>query len=99
MHLGPAVVRRENALTRLTPKPRFVKLNTNALLRMDPLTQAETLKLEIDSRTLAPSEVRELKDRPPFTESQLAEFDRLFGKPGAKAPAPAGAAKPTGVTS
>jgi len=98
MHLGPAVVRRENALTRITPKPRYVKLNTNALLRMDPLTQAETIAARIDARTLAPSEARALYDDAPFTESQLAEFDRLFGKPGAKAPAPAGATKPTGVT-
>jgi HK97 family phage portal protein len=81
MHLGPAVVRRENALNRLTPRPRFVKLNTDALLRMDPQSRAATLKTQIDSRTLAPSEARELEDRPPFTEGQLAEFDRLFGSP------------------
>lgn len=81
MHLGPAVFRREVALSSLLPKPRFVKLNSDALLRMDPKTQAEMFQLEIAARTLAPSEVRELKDRKPFTEEQLAEFDRLFGKP------------------
>ena len=99
MHLGPAVVRRENALTRLTSRPRFVKLNTNALLRMDPQTQATTIKAQIDSRTLAPSEARALYDRAPLTESQIAEFDRLFGAAN-KAPAAVGPAgtKPTGVT-
>jgi len=80
MSLGPAVTRRENALSSLTSKPRFVKLNTNALLRMDPQTQASVLKTQIDARTLAPSEARAYYDRPPFTDVQLAEFDRLFGK-------------------
>jgi HK97 family phage portal protein len=77
-HLGPAIVRRETALSKLTPKPRFVKLNTGALLRMDPAARAVMLKTQIDSRVLAPSEARLLDDRPPFTEEQLVEFDRLF---------------------
>jgi HK97 family phage portal protein len=93
MHLQPAITRRENALTTLTPRPQFVKLNTDALLRMDPATRAETMKTQIEARTLAPSEARAIDDKPPFTESQLAEFDRLFGPPGAKASEP-----PTGAT-
>lgn len=97
MHLGPAVVRRENALSRLTSKPRFVKLNTNALLRMDPETQATTIASQIESRTLAPSEARALYDRPPLTDAQIAEFKTLFGDPGAKATQPISATKPTGV--
>lgn len=80
MSLGPAVTRREDALSSLTSRPRYVKLNTDALLRMDPQTRASMFKTQIDARILAPSEARELEDRPPFTESQLAEFDRLFGK-------------------
>lgn len=80
MSLGPAVKRREDALSRLTSRPRFVKLNSNALLRMDPQTQAAVLKTQIDARMLAPSEARTFYDRPPFTDAQLAEFDRLFGK-------------------
>lgn len=80
MSLGPAVTRRENALSSLTSRPRFVKLNTGALLRMDPQTRAQVIKTRIDARTLAPSEARALDDLPPFTEAQLAEFDRLFIK-------------------
>lgn len=79
MHLQPAITRREHALTTLTPRPQFVKLNTDVLLRMDPATRAETIKTQIEARTLAPSEARAIDDRPPFTEDQLAEFDRLFG--------------------
>ena len=86
MHLAPAVIRRERALSRLLPVPRYVKLNTNALLRLDPATQVEVLARQIESRQMAPSEARELADRAPFTEGQLAEFDRLFGAPRAKEP-------------
>ncbi|MFJ5888089.1 phage portal protein [Streptomyces californicus] len=89
MHLGPAIIRRENALSKLTSRPRFVKLNSDALLRMDPLARAQMLAGQITSRQLAPSEARELEDRMPFTESQLAEFDRLFGKGTSPTPQPA----------
>ncbi|MFJ3170630.1 phage portal protein [Streptomyces roseus] len=92
MNLGPAIVRREDALSSLTSRPRFVKLNTDALLRMDPQTRAAMLRTQIESRQLAPSEARELEDRQPFTESQLSEFDRLFGT---KNPAPTAAATAT----
>jgi HK97 family phage portal protein len=78
MHLGPAIVRRERALSRLLPQPRYVKLNTSALLRLDPATQVDVLARKIASRQLAPSEARELQDLPPFTEGQLAEFDRFW---------------------
>jgi HK97 family phage portal protein len=80
MNLGPAVGRREDAFSRkLVSGPRFVKLNTDAMLRMDPEARARTLGSQITNRTLAPSEARALENRPPFTEDQLAEFDRLFG--------------------
>ncbi|MFM9604258.1 phage portal protein [Streptomyces turgidiscabies] len=80
MNLGPAVSRREDAFSRkLVSGPRFVKLNTDALLRMDPEARARTIGARITNRTLAPSEARALDNLPPFTEDQLAEFDRLFG--------------------
>ena len=84
MHLGPAIARREQRLSRLLPQPRYVKLNTSALLRMDDAARAEVLKTRIDSRTLTPSEARELENKPPLTEAQMAEFDRLFGDPRAR---------------
>jgi hypothetical protein len=34
-----------------------VKLNTDAMLRMDPLTRAELIKVQIDSRTRTPTRV------------------------------------------
>lgn len=78
MNLGPAVVRREKALSRLLARPRFVKLNSNALLRMDPKSQADMFKVQVESRVRAPSEARELLDLPPFTDAQVAEFDHFF---------------------
>jgi HK97 family phage portal protein len=87
MHLGPAISRRETALSSLLPRPRFVKFNTSSLLRMDDQTRAELFATQIASRTRAPSEAREKDNFEPFTDAQLAEFDRLFGAPGAAAPA------------
>ncbi|MGW0914660.1 phage portal protein [Streptomyces sp. NPDC002784] len=80
MNLGPAVGRREDAFSRrLVSGPRFVKLNTDALLRMDPEARARTIGARITNRTLTPTEARALDNLPPFTEDDYAEFDRLFG--------------------
>ena len=84
INLGPSFVRRENALSRAMPAPRFAKFNTDALMRMDPKGRSEKLLAEIAGRLTSPSEARALENRPPFTTEQLAEFDRLFGAPRAK---------------
>lgn len=95
MNLGGTVKRREDAIsTRILPAARFAKLNRSAVLAMDPKTRADLFKAQIDSRQITPSEARALEDRAPFTDVQLAEFDRLFGsrqqatKATASAPAP-----------
>ena len=81
MNLGPAVTRRERALSRLVAGGRYVKLNRNALLAMDPQTRAATVKVQLDSRVLTPTEARALDERPPLTDADLAEFDRVYGTP------------------
>jgi len=60
---------------------------------MDPASLATMLGAQITSRTLAPSEARAEDNRAPFTEEQMAEFDRLFptGGPVPGEPAPADA--------
>lgn len=78
MNLGPAITRREKALSRVLPKPRFVKLNSDALLRMDPETVSNMLGQQVRDRLAAPSEARELLNRAPYTAEQLAEFKELF---------------------
>lgn len=78
MSLGPAIARREVALSALVPGDRFVKLNTDALLRMDPATKAMVLAQEITSRTRTPNEARALNNQPPLTPADVAEFAELF---------------------
>jgi HK97 family phage portal protein len=78
MALGPAITRREVALSKLVPGERFVKLNTDALLRMDPATKAAVLATEITSRTRTPNEARALNNLPPLTPADVAEFTELF---------------------
>lgn len=90
MALEPAIVRREKNLSKLLPRPRFVKLNTDALLRMDPETRAKVMVEKIKARLMTPTEGRELDNLPPLTPEQEAEFVRLFG-------APRTAAEPTQV--
>ncbi|WP_029289121.1 phage portal protein [Cellulomonas sp. HZM] len=78
MHLGSPITRREKALSRLTPRPRYVKLNRDAILAMDPKSRAELFKLQIDSRTRTPDEARALVDEQPLTEADYAQFERLW---------------------
>lgn len=85
-HLGPAVDRREDALSALTSRPRFVKLNRSSLLAMDDKTRAEVNKLLIDSRVKTPSEVRAKEDLEPLTPEQVAEFHAVFGNPNKQTP-------------
>jgi HK97 family phage portal protein len=96
MNLQPAIFRRELRLSKLLPQPRYVKLNTDALLRMDPQTRALVTQTRIMSRTLAPSEAREYDNLPPLTDAQLAEFDRLWPP---KPSQPTTVGSPTGATS
>lgn len=81
-NLGPAIIRRERALSRALPKPRFVKLNTDAILRMDPQTRQEVLASRLQNRQIAPSEARALDNLDPFTPEQLTElaFHAQLGK-------------------
>lgn len=97
MHLGPAVARREKNLSKLVAAPRFVKLNTDALLRMDPETRGRIMNDAIKHRRLTVTEAREKSDLPPLTPEQEAEFVRLFGAPRAEQPATGQRAAPPWV--
>lgn len=86
MNLGPVVYRREKNLSKLLPRPRYVKLNTDALLRMDPETRERVIRSKVESRRMTVTEARELDNMPPLTPEQEAEFGRLF--PQKQAPSP-----------
>ena len=78
-HLGPAVVRREKNLSKLLPSPRYVKLNTQALLRMDPKAMAEIIDMRIANKTMTNTEARALNDELPLTDEQMKEFKKIYG--------------------
>jgi HK97 family phage portal protein len=73
--LDPWLCRIERALSGMLPRPRFVRLNRNALLRTDMLTRFKAHAIAIAGRFEAPSEVRTAEDVPPMTPEQLAELD------------------------
>lgn len=77
MSLGPAITRREVALSKLVPGNRFVKLNTDALLRMDPLTKAQVFASEIASWTRTPDEAREKNNLAPLTPADIEQLQLL----------------------
>ena len=82
LQLGPALVRRERAWSRgLLPQPRYVKVNTAALVRLDPKAQGDLLDAAVKGRRMTVTEARAKMDLPPLTPEQEAEFNRLFGPP------------------
>jgi len=74
INVGPSIFRRERALSTLLPQPRYVKLNTDSLLRMDPLTRAQYMQTLVGSRLRAPDEMREIDNLPPLTDEQVAQM-------------------------
>jgi len=81
MNLQPAVTLAENDLSKTQPKPRFVKLNTGTLLRMDPETQAKVIHQRLMDKTLTNTGARAFYDEPPLTAAEIAQFDVLYGAP------------------
>lgn len=86
MNLAPAIRRRENALSNLLPRPRSLRFDEDALLRMDPVTRAQMIETKIKTRILAPSEGRAMDNLPPFTNAQIEEFDALGLNPRSSTP-------------
>lgn len=87
--LGPAIIRREAMFSnRLVSGPRYVKLNSDALLRMDPETREKVIKSKLESKQITTTEARALENRPPLTLEQLAEMETMAAI-GAKTAAPA----------
>lgn len=76
--LGPAIQRRETALGRVLPAPRFVKLNSDAFIRMDPETQSRMLGQQVRDRLRTLTEARGKLNLPPLTDEDYAEFAKAF---------------------
>jgi HK97 family phage portal protein len=89
MHLGPTITRREAALSDMLPRPRQFEFDTDYLMRMDPVTRAEWVKTQIDSRAMTPTEARAVFGRDPMTFEQYEEFFKaglVHGKASAMLP-------------
>jgi HK97 family phage portal protein len=81
MNLLPTLIRRERALSKALPRPRFVEFQPDSsLLRMDPQTRASVQAILVDGRLRTPDELRALDNLQPYTDNDYAQFDRLFGK-------------------
>jgi HK97 family phage portal protein len=81
MNLGPDTVNRQDSLTRLLPQPRYVLLDTDALLRMDPQTLQDVLRSKIEGRQMTNAEARAVDNRKPLTKSDKDEFIEIYGLP------------------
>lgn len=74
-NLGPAITRREAAWSRgLVAAGRFVKLNSDAILRLDPPTRQQMIRDDVAARLRTFTEARALMNLPPLTAADLAEF-------------------------
>jgi hypothetical protein len=70
--LGAPIVRREWAFTmNALPAPRVCKLNSDALLRMDPAGRTDTMVKQIDAWLMDPDEGRALLNTGPLTPEQI----------------------------
>lgn len=74
-NLGPAIARREAAWSRgLVAAGRHVKLNSDAILRLDPPTRQQMIRDDVAAKLRTYSEARALMNLPPLTDADLAEF-------------------------
>ena len=76
MHLGPAITRREAAISDFLPRPRQFEFDTDFLMRMDPMTRANWVMTMINARAITPNEARAVFGRDPMTDDQYEEFFR-----------------------
>lgn len=88
INLGPAIARREARWSHdLVAAPRFVKMNTDAMLRMDAKGKLEVIGLGVDKGIYTHDEARDLLDLEPLTDAQIAKEHAIKGtapKPGTK---------------
>lgn len=67
------LVRIEKGLTRLLPRPQFVRFNRNAFLRSDPITRSEVMDRRLRNKSASVNEYRALEDERPFTDPEYDE--------------------------
>jgi len=90
------MVRVEKALTRIRPRPRFVKFNADALIRVDIKTRYDVYQIAIRNRLKSPDECRALENEPPIPDGSGDNFygPMAPGKEEPQNPATSGTAAP-----
>jgi HK97 family phage portal protein len=68
VHAGPNFTRTEKSLSRLVPGDGFMKLNSDALMRMDPEARRRLSIDEYNAGLITQEEARALENRPPLPE-------------------------------
>lgn len=69
--LMPLYTRLERALSRLMPRPKYVRFNADATVRADLRTRAEVAEIQLRSGQRNPNEVREKDELPPVPGGDL----------------------------
>lgn len=64
----------EKALTRLRPRPRYVKFNADAFLRVDAMTRAKVLDIQVRGGVRNRDEARAYDDMKPIPDGTGVEF-------------------------
>lgn len=72
--VAPWLTRIEKSLTRLRPRPRYVKFNADALIRVDLASRYKAHDMAIRSGWKSRDEVRELEDMAPIGDGTGGEF-------------------------
>jgi phage portal protein BeeE len=72
--VAPWLVRIERSITRLRPRPRYVKFNPDALVRVDLATRYKAHDMAIRGGWASRDERRELEDLPPIPDGSGQEF-------------------------
>lgn len=76
--LGPSLVRTERYWsTKAMPEQWQLKINSDALLRMDPVTRNDLILKQVAGKTMTTTEARRLDNRAPLTAEQLAEMGTM----------------------
>ena len=77
--LMPYLVRIEDALSRILPRPMYVKFNTDGLLRGDATSRSNLYASALEHGWMSPNEVRALEDLSPIEHGDDYFFPLNFG--------------------
>ena len=86
------LVRLERSLTRLRPRPRYVKFNADALLRVDTATRYKAHDMALRGGWRSRNDIRAIEDEPPIPEG-----DEYLWPPYSTSPTPPDEAPPGGA--